>query len=93
MRLKVEKYGGMLLAPWFDRPLSVAGRILVRDGEDIRSILVDLDKDVAVIPSLAIHMNREANKGYSYKEHLQRLFIRTGYREAEVRRTASGGSL
>ena len=66
VRLNVEKYGGMLLAPWFDRPLSVAGRILVRDGEDIRSILVDLDKDVAVIPSLAIHMNREANKGYSY---------------------------
>ena len=66
VRLDVEKYGGMLLAPWFDRPLSVAGRILVRDGEGIKSILVDLDKDVAVIPSLAIHMNREANKGYSY---------------------------
>ena len=66
VRLNVEKYGGMLLAPWFDRPLSVAGRILVRDGKEIRSILVNLDKDVAVIPSLAIHMNREANKGYSY---------------------------
>ena len=66
VRLDVEKYGGMLLAPWFDRPLSVAGRILVRDREGIKSILVDLDKDVAVIPSLAIHMNREANKGYSY---------------------------
>ena len=66
VRLDVEKYGGMLLAPWFDRPLSVAGRILVRDGEGIKSVLVDLDKDVAVIPSLAIHMNREANKGYSY---------------------------
>ena len=66
VRLDVEQYGGMLLAPWFDRPLSVAGRILVRDREGIKSILVDLDKDVAVIPSLAIHMNREANKGYSY---------------------------
>ena len=66
VRLNVEKYGGMLLAPWFDRPLSVAGRILVRDGKEIRSILVNLDKDVAIIPSLAIHMNREANKGYSY---------------------------
>lgn len=66
VRLNVEKYGGMLLAPWFDRPLSVAGRIFVRDGERIRSILVNIEKDIAVIPSLAIHMNRDANSGYSY---------------------------
>ena len=66
VRLNVEKYGGMLLAPWFDRPLSVAGRILVRDSDAINSVLVDLDKDVAVIPSLAIHMNKQANTGYSY---------------------------
>ena len=69
VRLNVEKYGGMLLAPWFDRPLSVAGRILVRDEREasgIKSVLVNLDKDIAVIPSLAIHMNRDANTGYSY---------------------------
>jgi aspartyl aminopeptidase len=66
VRLNVEQYGGMLLAPWFDRPLSVAGRIFVREGDRIRSDLVDLDRDVAVIPSLAIHMNREANSGYKY---------------------------
>ncbi|MCR5215193.1 MAG: M18 family aminopeptidase [Eubacterium sp.] len=69
VRLNVEKYGGMLLAPWFDRPLSLAGRILAKDDKaegGIRSILVNLKRDVAVIPSLAIHMNREANSGYSY---------------------------
>ena len=69
VRLNVEKYGGMLLAPWFDRPLSVAGRIIVSDGSDgsgVRTVLVNLEKDVAVIPSLAIHFNREANSGYSY---------------------------
>ena len=69
VRLNVEKYGGMLLAPWFDRPLSVAGRILVKDEKEasgIKSLLVNLDKDIAIIPSLAIHMNREANSGYSY---------------------------
>ena len=66
VRLNVEKYGGMLLAPWFDRPLSIAGRILVRDENGISPVLVNLDKDVAVIPSLAIHMNRDANSGYSY---------------------------
>ena len=69
VRLNVEKYGGMLLAPWFDRPLSVAGRILVRDEKEasgIKSLLDNLEKDIAVIPSLAIHMNRDANSGYSY---------------------------
>ena len=66
VRLDVEKYGGMLLAPWFDRPLSVAGRIIVKDDNGIRPVLVNLDKDVAVIPSLAIHLNKEANSGYSY---------------------------
>lgn len=66
VRLNVEKYGGMLLAPWFDRPLSVAGRIIVREGDGIRSVLVNPDKDIAVIPSLAIHMNRDANTGYAY---------------------------
>lgn len=69
VRLNVEKYGGMLLAPWFDRPLSVAGRIVVKDETSpsgIKSILVDLEKDVAVIPSLAIHFNKQANTGYAY---------------------------
>ena len=66
VRLNVEQYGGMLLAPWFDRPLSIAGRIFVKEGDEIRSVLVDMARDVAVIPSLAIHMNREANSGYKY---------------------------
>ena len=79
VRLNVEKYGGMLLAPWFDRPLSVAGRILVRDSDAIKSVLVDLDKDVAVIPSLAIHMNKQANTGYSYSFQKDMLPIVAGY--------------
>ena len=66
VRLNVEQYGGMLFAPWFDRPLSVAGRIFVCEEGEIRPILVDLKRDIAVIPSLAIHMNREANSGYKY---------------------------
>ena len=66
VRLNVEQYGGMLMAPWFDRPLSVAGRIFVREEGEIRSVLVNMDRDVAVIPSLAIHMNRDANTGYKY---------------------------
>ena len=61
--LNVEKYGGMLMGTWFDRPLSVAGRIIVeRDGK-LEARLVDVDRDLMIIPSVAIHMNRAANDG------------------------------
>ena len=63
VKLNVEKYGGMLCAPWLDRPLSVAGRVVVRTSQGIRTRLVDLKKNVALIPNLAIHMNRAANDG------------------------------
>ena len=66
VRLNVEGYGGMLDAPWFDRPLSIAGRVLTVENGHIKSRLVNVDKDLLMLPSLAIHMNREANKGYSY---------------------------
>ncbi|WP_026506973.1 M18 family aminopeptidase [Butyrivibrio sp. MC2013] len=65
--LNVEGYGGMLDGPWFDRPLSVAGRVYVKGrGSSINMKLVNVDKDLVMMPSLAIHMNREANKGYSF---------------------------
>ncbi len=67
VRLNVEKYGGALLVPWFDRPLSAAGRLLVRTPEGISSVLVNIDRDLLIIPSLAIHLNREANNGYKYQ--------------------------
>lgn len=107
-KLNVEKYGGMLCAPWFDRPLSVAGRLVydlscLPDGMDLQKEnsrdafwqstesdendgeaqgdmfqrrkrpdsllgmkLVNIDRDLVMIPNLAIHMNRQANDGYSY---------------------------
>lgn len=66
IKLNVERYGGMLCAPWFDRPLSVAGRIMVKEELGIRSVLVNIDRDLLMIPNLAVHMNREANDGYKY---------------------------
>lgn len=66
VKLNVEKYGGALCAPWFDRPLSVAGRVIVRTPEGIGTKLVNIDRNLLVIPSLAIHMNREANEGFKY---------------------------
>ena len=66
VKLNVEKYGGMLCAPWFDRPLSVAGRVIVKDGSRLVTRLGNIDRDLCMIPNLAIHMNREANEGYKY---------------------------
>ena len=64
--LNVEKYGGMLMAPWFDRPLSVAGRIVIRTEKGLETRLVDVDRDLLMIPNLAIHMNRQVNEGYAF---------------------------
>ena len=66
VKLNVEKYGGMLCAPWFDRPLSVAGRLVIKESGKLVTKLVNIDRDFVLIPNLAIHMNREANKGYDY---------------------------
>ena len=66
VKLNVEKYGGMLCAPWLDRPLSVAGRLVVREGEGMAVKLVNVDRDLAIIPNLAIHMNRSVNEGMAY---------------------------
>lgn len=65
-KLNVEKYGGMLMSTWFDRPLSVAGRVYVNTVEGIQKKLVHFDEDLLVIPNLAIHMNRDANSGMQY---------------------------
>ena len=65
-KLNVELYGGALLAPWFDRPLSVAGRLFLRTAEGVKACLVDAGRDLVLIPSLAIHMNRNANAGQEY---------------------------
>ena len=65
-QLGVEVYGGVLLNPWFDRDLSLAGRVTVLDEEgQVKDTLVNFKKPVAIIPSLAIHLDREANSNRS----------------------------
>lgn len=66
VKLNVEKYGGMIMSSWFDRPLSIAGRVMISGETGVESRLIDFDKDLCMIPNLAIHMNREANDGYKY---------------------------
>ncbi len=65
-RVAVEKYGGMLIAPWLDRPLSIAGRAIVETETGVESRLVDIDHDLLMIPNVAIHMNRQVNEGYKW---------------------------
>ena len=66
VRLNAERYGGMLCAPWLDRPLTVAGRVLVKAGEAIETRLVYVDRDLLLIPNVAIHMNRDVNTGMKF---------------------------
>ena len=66
VKLNVEPYGGMIYATWLDRCLSVAGRVVYRRDDKLKSRTVNIDEDLMVIPSVAIHMNRKANDGYSY---------------------------
>ena len=65
-RLPVEGYGGMIMPTWLDRPLGVAGRVLVRTGDGLDTRLVDIHRPVAVIPSLCIHFDRSCNSGHTY---------------------------
>ena len=76
-RLAVERYGGMLLSPWLDRPLSVAGRVLVETENGAESKLIDVDRDLLLIPNVAIHMNRSANDGYKWNPATDMLPLRT----------------
>ena len=66
VKLSVEGYGGMIMSSWLDRPLSVSGRVVtVKDGK-VQTRLVNIDRDLIVIPNLAIHMSRDINKGYEF---------------------------
>ena len=69
-QLNTEKYGGMIYSTWFDRPLSVAGRVIVKNGDSFKTKLVNINKDLVLIPNVAIHMNREMNSNMKYNEQV-----------------------
>jgi aspartyl aminopeptidase len=80
-QLGVEVYGGALLNPWFDRDLSLAGRVSYRDSAGrLGSALIDFQNAVASIPSLAIHLDREVNSSRSInpQQHLPPILMQTG---------------
>ncbi|WP_077598203.1 M18 family aminopeptidase [Olsenella urininfantis] len=70
LRLNVEAYGGGIDGSWLDRPLSLAGRVLVREGSRVVSRLFAPDRDLLLIPSVAIHMNRDVNKGMAFNRQV-----------------------
>ena len=84
-RLEVEKYGGMIYYSWLDRPLSLAGRAVIKTENGIETRLVNIDRDIAVIPSLAIHMNRSVNDGYKFNPATDLLPV--------IGSSAAGGSI
>ena len=73
VRLNVERYGGMIMSTWLDRPLSIAGRALVREDGALRTHLVDLGRDAVLIPNMPIHFNREINDGYKFNPQVDLL--------------------
>ncbi len=87
LTLNVERYGGPILNTWFDRPLSIAGRIAVRSDEVLKPKVIHLDfqRPILVIPNLAIHMNREVNKGVEIKVQKEMQPLITQLIEDEVK--------
>lgn len=81
--LNTEGYGGMICSTWFDRPLSVAGRVMVKNGTQIVTKLVKIDRDLLMIPSLAIHMDRKVNDGKSYNKQIDLLPVFAGSKKEE----------
>ncbi len=66
VRLSTESYGGMIYSTWLDRPLAIAGRVTLQGEQGIEIKLVDSKAPVAIIPNVAIHMNRSVNSGMNY---------------------------
>ena len=77
-KMLVERYGGMLISTWLDRPLSIAGRAVVETENGVEIKLVDIDRDLLMIPNVAIHMNRQANDGYKWNPAVDTLPLMGG---------------
>ena len=96
-RMAVERYGGQLLSTWLDRPLSVAGRVTVETENGIENKLIDIDRDLLLIPNVAIHMNRQVNDGYKWNPAVDMLPLLGGKEAAgkleKLLEEAAGGNI
>ena len=73
LKLNVEAYGGIIDATWLDKPLTLAGRVMVDTGCGIETRLLFIDKDLLIIPNVPIHFNREINKGFAFNNQVDML--------------------
>ncbi|EKY29078.1 aspartyl aminopeptidase domain protein [Clostridium celatum DSM 1785] len=75
VKLNTEVYGGPILHTWYDRPLSIAGKVSLKGASPLKpeTRLVNINKPLLIIPSLAIHMNREVNEGYKINRQVDTL--------------------
>ena len=73
VQLNTERYGGMIYSTWFDHPLSIAGRALVKTETGVATKLLNIDRDLLVIPNLAVHMDRTVNDGMKYNPQVNLL--------------------
>ena len=73
-KLKVEKYGGMIVSSWLDKPLGIAGRVCYKNGNAITTRLVNFPTNL-IIPNVAIHQNRDINNGFIYNPQIDLLPI------------------
>lgn len=88
LQLGIETYGGVLLNPWFDRDLSIAGRVSFKDAQGkLRHTLLDFRRPVAVIPSLAIHLDRSANENRTInaQEDMRPILLQAGDEPSDFR--------
>ena len=85
VKLNTEGYGGMICSTWLDRPLSIAGRVMVRQEDGgIATTLVDFDRDMVLIPNAAIHMNRQVNEGYNFNKQVDMLPLFAGQEKGSL---------
>ena len=75
LKLNVEGYGGMINATWLDKPLTLAGRVMVNTDKGIETRLLNIDRDLLIIPNVPIHFNREINKGFAFNNQVDMLPI------------------
>ena len=81
LKLNTEGYGGMIISSWFDRPLSLAGRAIVKNGASFETKVVTFDRDLCLIPNVCIHFNREINNGYKYNKAVDTLPLLSNSKE------------
>lgn len=73
LKLDTESYGGGIFSSWFDRPLSLAGRLVVKDGIRLKVVPFAIDRDICIIPNTCIHFNRDLNNGYKFNPSIDTL--------------------